>query len=156
RKAGSGRFCYSITPGKTYNRPSAASAGQARRQRHRSLVTTRVQASPGRARAAGTVRQQPAATSPRHVRRWVALCLAALVLACDARHAWAKEVFQLEPEYVYGRNRRPQIGYKPPEVFDPLSDRLYQSGYKNFAPTAIPDELKEVPAMERVEKMGRI
>jgi polar amino acid transport system substrate-binding protein len=88
--------------------------------------------------------------------RGAMLFLAAAILATDAMHSWAQEVFELEPEYVYGRNRRPQIGYKTPEVFDPLSDRLYQSGYKNFAPTAIPDELKEVPAMERVQKMGRI
>ena len=71
-----------------------------------------------------------------------------------AAHAIAQEasgkVFELEPEYVYGKDRRPQIGYHKPEVFEPLSDRLYQSGYRNFAPTAIPDELKTVPAMERV------
>jgi ABC-type amino acid transport substrate-binding protein len=66
------------------------------------------------------------------------------------------KVFELEPEYVYGRNRKPRLGYRKPEVFDPLSDRLYQSGYRNFPPVAIPDELKEVPAMERVQKMGRI
>ena len=99
---------------------------------------------------------QPAAASPRPLRRRVALCLAAMILACDAMHAWAQEVFELEPEYVYGRNRKPTIGYRKPEVFDPLSDRLYQSGYRNFPPVAIPDELKEVPAMERVQKMGRI
>ncbi|HWA13362.1 MAG TPA: transporter substrate-binding domain-containing protein [Burkholderiales bacterium] len=84
------------------------------------------------------------------------LCLAAAVLAGDAMLAWGQQVFELEPEYVYGRNRKPRIGYVKPEVFDPLSDRLYQSGYRNFPPTAIPDELKEVPAMERVQKMGRI
>jgi polar amino acid transport system substrate-binding protein len=86
----------------------------------------------------------------------VVLWLAAMVLAGDAMLAWGQQVFELEPEYVYGRNRRPRIGYQKPEVFDPLSDRLYQSGYRNFPPTAIPDELKEVPAMERVQKMGRI
>ena len=36
-----------------------------------------------------------------------------------------------------GRNRKPQMGYRPPESSIP-SDRLYQSGYRNFAPTAIP------------------
>jgi ABC-type amino acid transport substrate-binding protein len=41
-------------------------------------------------------------------------------------------------------------------VFDPLSDRLYQSGYRDYPPTAIPDELKQVDAMTRVQKMGRI
>ena len=85
------------------------------------------------------------------------LLMAAAMTAVGAR-ALAEDikVFELEPEYVYGRDRRPQIGYRKPEVFDPLSDRLYQSGYRNFAPTAIPDELKTVPAMERVQKMHRI
>ena len=68
----------------------------------------------------------------------------------------ADTVFELEPEYVYGRNRKPRLGYRKPEVFDPLSDRLYQSGYRDYPPTAIPDELKDVDAMTRVQKMGRI
>jgi ABC-type amino acid transport substrate-binding protein len=101
-----------------------------------------------------TCRSRPA--SPHSFLRGVVLLVAAMILATDALHAWSQEVFELEPEYVYGRNRKPRIGYRTPEVFDPLSDRLYQSGYKNFPPTAIPDELKEVPAMERVQKMGRI
>jgi ABC-type amino acid transport substrate-binding protein len=86
------------------------------------------------------------------------LAIAAITHVCA--RAFAEEssgkVFELEPEYVYGKDRRPQIGYHKPEVFDPLSDRLYQAGYRNFPPTAIPDELKTVPAMERVEKMHRI
>ena len=40
-------------------------------------------------------------------------------------------VFELHPEYVYGRDRGPKMGYTKPEVFDPLSDKLYRSGYKN-------------------------
>src|SRR6185436_1382403 len=92
--------------------------------------------------------------------RSVAMLLAAAAMITAAASALAQEtsgkVFELEPEYVYGRDRRPQIGYRKPEVFDPLSDRLYQSGYRNYAPTQIPDELKTVPAMERVQKMKRI
>ena len=90
--------------------------------------------------------------------RCTAIVLMAAALTPIAARALADEakLFELEPEYVYGRDRRPQIGYRKPEVFDPLSDRLYQSGYRNFPPTAIPDELKTVPAMERVQKMGRI
>ena len=92
--------------------------------------------------------------------RCAAVLLAAAAMTLVAASALAQEasgkVFELEPEYVYGRDRRPQIGYRKPEVFDPLSDRLYQSGYRNFSPTAIPDELKSVPAMERVQKMRRI
>jgi hypothetical protein len=103
-------------------------------------------------------------TSSRHFNEFImrmfprcaALLLVAAITPLVAAEAVAAEVFELEPEYVYGRNRKPQMGYRQPEVFDPLSDRLYQSGFRNFAPTAIPDELKEVPAMERVQKMGRI
>jgi len=70
--------------------------------------------------------------------------------------AAADDVFQLQPEYVYGKNRKPTMGYRKPEVFEPLSDRLYQSGYRDFPPTAVPDELKNVDAMTRVRGMGRI
>ena len=90
--------------------------------------------------------------------RCAVLMLAAFLSSTAVPRVSAEDtkVFELEPEIVYGRDRRPQIGYKKPEVFAPLSDRLYQSGYRNFPPTAIPDELKEVPAMERVQKMKRI
>jgi ABC-type amino acid transport substrate-binding protein len=57
---------------------------------------------------------------------------------------------------VYGKNRRPRLGYRQPEVFDPLSDQMYRSGYRDFPPTAIPNELKDVDAMTRVKGMGRI
>ena len=83
-----------------------------------------------------------------------AAACAAFVLAGSL--AWAQQLFELEPEYVYGRNRKPRLGYHKPEVFDPLSDQLYQSGYRDYPPTAIPDELKQVDAMTRVQKMGRI
>ena len=66
------------------------------------------------------------------------------------------EVFELEVEYVYGRNRGPKMGYTIPEVFDPLSDRLYRSGYKSFSPIGVPQELKKVDAMTRVKTMQTI
>ena len=65
--------------------------------------------------------------------------------------AGAQERFELQPEYVHGKNRKPRIGYRKPEVFDPLSDQLYQAGYRDFPPTAIPDELRDVDAMTRVK-----
>jgi ABC-type amino acid transport substrate-binding protein len=88
------------------------------------------------------------------LRRAAAAACACFALASHA--IWASQLFELEPEYVYGRNRKPRLGYRKPEVFDPLSDRLYQSGYRDFPPTAIPEELKQVDAMTRVQKMGRI
>ena len=84
------------------------------------------------------------------------LVLVLATLALAAGRAAAQDVFELEPEYVYGKNRKPRLGYRKPEVFDPLSDRLYQAGYKDYPPTAIPDELKEVDALTRVKGMGRI
>jgi ABC-type amino acid transport substrate-binding protein len=92
----------------------------------------------------------------RMLLRCAVLLLPAFVLAFAAVHGRSADVFELEPEYVYGKNRKPRLGYRRPEVFDPLSDRLYQSGYRDYPPTAIPDELKDVDAMTRVEKMGRI
>jgi ABC-type amino acid transport substrate-binding protein len=88
--------------------------------------------------------------------RSAALLLAVLLAGESTLPALAQDVFELQPEYVYGRDRRPRLGYRKPEVFDPLSDRLYQSGYRNFPPTAIPVELKDVDAMTRVQKMGKI
>lgn len=85
-----------------------------------------------------------------------AISLTASIAVAPPPACAAATVFELEPDYVYGRNRKPRLGYHKPEVFDPLSDQLYQSGYRDFPPTAIPDELKEVDAMTRVEKMGRI
>ena len=84
------------------------------------------------------------------------MLLVAVVATYVAAWAVAAEVFELEVEYVYGKNRKPRLGYRKPEVFDPLSDQLYQSGYRDFPPTAIPDELKQVDALTRVQKMGRI
>ena len=66
------------------------------------------------------------------------------------------EVFELEIEYVYGRNRGPKVGFTKPEVFDPLSDPLYRAGYKNYSPIGVPQELKKVDAMTRVKTMKTI
>jgi len=92
----------------------------------------------------------------RMLLRCAALLLAVTTMTVATRALAVAEVFELEPEYVYGKNRKPRLGYRKPEVFDPLSDQLYQSGYRDFPPTAIPDELKQVDAMTRVQKMGRI
>jgi len=83
-----------------------------------------------------------------------AFAWAVIAVGLFEANAPAQEVFELEKEFVYGRNRKPQMGYRKPEVFDPLSDQFYQSGYRDFPP--IPDELKEVDAMTRTQKMGRI
>jgi hypothetical protein len=76
--------------------------------------------------------------------------------AARAQEASDPELFELEVEYVYGRNRGPKMGYTIPEVFDPLSDRLYRSGYKSFSPIGVPQELKKVDAMTRVKTMQTI
>ena len=64
------------------------------------------------------------------------LCAAAGVFP---RPAGAQDLYELQPQFVYGKNRKPTLGYRKPEVFDPLSDKLYQSGYRDFPPTSIPD-----------------
>lgn len=94
----------------------------------------------------------------RHSIRRPALLFVASVLLIVSLRVIAEEptVFELEPEFVYGKNRGPKIGYTPPEVFDPLSDSLYQSGYRDFSPVGVPMELRDVDAMTRVKTMGRI
>ncbi len=66
------------------------------------------------------------------------------------------DVFELEVEYVYGRNRGPKMGYTKPEVFNPITDSLYRAGYKNYRPIGISQELKKVDAMTRVKTMQTI
>ena len=83
-------------------------------------------------------------------------CCVLAPLPGAAQQGGDTEVFELAPEYVYGRNRGPKVGYTKPEVFDPLNDQLYRSGYKNYRPVGVPNDLKQVDAMERVEKMGAI
>lgn len=90
---------------------------------------------------------------PFHRTVRAALCLAVTLMGSVA---FAQQLFELEPEYVYGRNRKPRLGYHKPEVFDPLSDQLYKSGFKDYPPTAVPEELKTVDAMTRIQKMGRV
>jgi ABC-type amino acid transport substrate-binding protein len=94
----------------------------------------------------------------RNLIRCAALLLAASALLTALPRASAEEptVFELEPEFVYGKNRGPQIGYTTPEVFDPLSDRLYLSGYRNFSPIGVQGELRNVDAMTRIKAMGHI
>jgi ABC-type amino acid transport substrate-binding protein len=92
-------------------------------------------------------------TIVRYMLPVAALVCFSLALALPA---FAQEWIELQPEYVYGKNRKPRLGYRKPEVFDPLSDKLYQSGYRDFPPTAIPEELKQVDALTRVQKMGRV
>jgi ABC-type amino acid transport substrate-binding protein len=82
--------------------------------------------------------------------------IAAMVSPCAAQDKSDPEIFELEPEFVYGRNRGPSVGYRKPEVFDPLNDRLYRSGYKNYSPVGVPIELKKVDAMTRVKAMKTI
>src|SRR5690349_4110505 len=104
--------------------------------------------------------QHPRSPMPLAVSRAAAALLAASLavglFASPPKLASAQQVYELEPEYVYGRNRKPRLGYRKPEVFDPLSDRVYQSGYRDYPPTAIPDELKQVDAMTRIKGMNRI
>jgi len=82
--------------------------------------------------------------------------IAAVALPCLAQEKAEPKTFELEPEYVYGRNRGPKVGYTKPEVFDPLNDRLYRAGYKNYRPVGVPVELKKVDAMTRVKAMKTI
>lgn len=82
--------------------------------------------------------------------------LAATAPLCIAQETSEPETFELEIEYVYGRDRRSSMGYTKPEVFDPLNDRLYRSGYKNYSPIGVPLELKKVDALTRVKTMETI
>lgn len=95
-------------------------------------------------------------TRPSRLTARIACLVLSAVTLLGSLPAAAQEVFELQPEYVYGRHRKPRMGYTKPEVFDPLSDRLYRSGMKDYPPTAVPEELKSVDAMTRIKGMGRI
>ena len=67
-----------------------------------------------------------------------------------------ERVFDLQDEYVYGRNRGPKLGYIKPEVFEPLSDPLYRAGYKNYRSVGVTGEQQKMTAMKRTESLGSI
>ena len=75
---------------------------------------------------------------------------AAMPLPAASQGSSDPELFELEVEYVYGRNRGPKMGYTKPEVFNPITDPLYRAGYKNYRPIGVPQELKTVDAMTRL------
>ena len=54
------------------------------------------------------------------------------------------EEFHLYPEYIYGKNRGPKLGYTEPPIYDPLNDPLFRSGYKDFTPVGVANELKRI------------
>ncbi len=72
--------------------------------------------------------------------------------------AMAAEVQELEQEVVIGKRDRdiPQLGYQPPEIFDPFTDQLWLGGYRDYPPSEIPEGLKYATAMARTQKLGRI
>ena len=52
-------------------------------------------------------------------------------------HSNEFEEFHLYPEYIYGKNRGPKLGYTEPPIYDPLNDPLFRSGYKDFTPVGV-------------------
>ncbi len=80
------------------------------------------------------------------------LCATLAFRVCVAQ----QENFELQPVFIYGKNKGPKLGYTPPPIFDPLNDPLYLSGYKDFRPSGVPTELRDVDAMTRIKKLGRI
>jgi ABC-type amino acid transport substrate-binding protein len=83
----------------------------------------------------------------------------AVVLLAGASGEVAAGVPELDVEYVIAnpRPRVAEIGYSEPEVFDPFTDRLYQSGYRyGGPPVEIPNEVKFLAAIGRVRAMKRI
>jgi ABC-type amino acid transport substrate-binding protein len=63
---------------------------------------------------------------------------------------------ELDIEVVVGKKKKLEIGYKKPEVFNPITDQLYQSGYREYAPSETPPELKNVDGLERAKALRRI
>ena len=91
--------------------------------------------------------------------RRVVLGIAIAATVPSAHAETAKKVPELDVEYVIAnpRPRVAEIGYKEPEVFDPFTDKLYQSGYRyGGPPVQIPQEAKYLSAIGRVRMMKRI
>lgn len=68
----------------------------------------------------------------------------------------AQDLPELELELVIAKRKKAQIGYTKPEVFNPITDQLYQSGYRDFPPSETPPELKSVDGLERAKALRRI
>jgi ABC-type amino acid transport substrate-binding protein len=84
--------------------------------------------------------------------RWLPAALAFVASAALA-------VPELDVEIVIGRPRPrvAEIGYTEPEVFNPITDRNYQGGYRyGGPPVEIPQEVRYLSAIGRVTAMKRI
>jgi ABC-type amino acid transport substrate-binding protein len=67
--------------------------------------------------------------------------------------AQSDPVRTLDPEVVVG-HRKPVRA--DPEVFSPLHNKLWLAGFKETFPSEIPEELKNVDALTRARKLGRL
>ncbi len=82
------------------------------------------------------------------------LLLWACVVCSEPCHAAQGEgVRQLDPEVVVGHRKRVKAD---PEVFSPLHNKLWLAGFKETFPSEIPEELKNVDALTRAKKLGRL
>lgn len=84
--------------------------------------------------------------------RWIPAALAFVATAALA-------VPELDVETVIGRPRPrvAELGYTEPEVFNPITDRNYQGGYRyGGPPVEIPQEVRYLTAIGRVTAMKRI
>jgi ABC-type amino acid transport substrate-binding protein len=87
---------------------------------------------------------------------WPLLGLLTFLSVPPPRAIAQDDIIELEVEIVIGKKKKPEIGYKKPEVFEPLTDRLYQSGYREFPPSETPPELKNVDGLVRAKALRRI
>ncbi|MBI1397315.1 MAG: transporter substrate-binding domain-containing protein [Betaproteobacteria bacterium] len=103
-----------------------------------------------------------AACTTRLARGPVALLFLAGVWASPAiaqDEAGNRAIPELDVEYVIGHPhpRVAEIGYKQPEVFDPFTDKLYQSGFRYGGPSVeIPQEARYLSAIGRTKMLKRI
>ena len=73
--------------------------------------------------------------------------------------AAAEAVPELEVQVVIGRPRPKvaELGYTEPEVFNPITDRLYQGGFRyGGPPVEIPQEVRYFSAIGRTKALKRI
>ena len=82
-----------------------------------------------------------------------ATAIAGAVLVCATLVAAAQEIRRLDVEVVLGHRKK----FVPhPEVFSPLNDARYQGGFRESFTSEIPEELKQVDALTRARKLGRL
>ncbi len=79
-----------------------------------------------------------------------------LISGTFATSTFSADVQQLETETVVGKKQKWDPKKTHPEVFDPVNNERWRAGFRESFTTEIPEELKNLDALSRIQAMKRI